>query len=134
MREIQKRLDGDAEVRAPYCLVLDGDGWHRGVIGIVATRVVERYGRPALVISRDPQTGEAQGSGRSISAFHLLDALEAENCRGLFTRFGGHAHAVGFGLPCDRIAELRQVLDAYARVHLTAADLLPSEIVEDECG
>ena len=132
VREIQERLDGDAAARAPFCLVLDGEGWHRGVIGIVATRVVERYGRPALVISRDATTGEAHGSGRSIPAFHLLDALEAENCRGLFTRFGGHAYAVGFALPCDRIAELRQTLEDYARLHLTAADLLPSTRVDAE--
>jgi single-stranded-DNA-specific exonuclease len=132
VREIQERLDGDADARAPFCLVLDGEGWHRGVIGIVATRVVERYGRPALVISRDAASGEAHGSGRSIPAFHLLNALEADNCRGLFTRFGGHAHAVGFALPCDRIADLRQTLEGYARVHLTAADLVPSTRVDTE--
>jgi single-stranded-DNA-specific exonuclease len=132
VREIQERLDADAEARAPLCLVLDGEGWHRGVIGIVATRVVERYGRPALVISRDAASGEAHGSGRSIPGFHLLDALEAESCRGLFIRFGGHAHAVGFALPCERIAGLRSALEAYARVHLTAADLVPSTRVDTE--
>ena len=56
-------------------MVIDGEGWHRGVIGITATRVVERYGRPALVISRDGE--EAHGSGRSIRPFHLLNALES---------------------------------------------------------
>jgi single-stranded-DNA-specific exonuclease len=103
------------------CIVLDGDGWHRGVIGIAATRVVERTYRPALVISRD--NGEAHGSGRSIPAFHLLGALES--CHELFTRYGGHAHAVGFSLPSDRINELRTRLDLYARQRLTPQDLIP---------
>ena len=93
--------------------MIDGDGWHRGVIGITATRVVERYGRPTLVISRDGE--EAHGSGRSIRAFHLLNALES--CAALFTRFGGHAHAVGFSLPA-RLPELRTQLDLYARERL----------------
>ncbi len=104
-----------------HCIVLDGDGWHRGVIGIAATRVVERTYRPALVISRD--NGEAHGSGRSIPAFHLLSALES--CHELFTRYGGHAHAVGFSLPSERIDELRTRLDLYARRRLTPEDLIP---------
>ena len=92
------------------------------VIGITATRVVERYGRPALVISRDGE--QAHGSGRSISSFHLLNALES--CAGLFTRFGGHAHAVGFSLPAAGVLELRAHLDAYARARLTLADFEPT--------
>jgi single-stranded-DNA-specific exonuclease len=103
------------------CIVLDGEGWHRGVIGIAATRVVERAYRPALVISRE--NGEGYGSGRSIRAFHLLAALES--CHELFTRFGGHSHAVGFSLPSGRIEELRSRLDAYARERLTPEDLIP---------
>ena len=110
------------------CIVLDGDGWHRGVIGIAATRVVERTYRPALVISRD--NGEAHGSGRSIPAFHLLSALES--CHELFTRFGGHAHAVGFSLPSERIDELRTRLDLYARQRLTPEDLIPELEAEAE--
>jgi single-stranded-DNA-specific exonuclease len=103
------------------CIVLDGEGWHRGVIGIAATRVVERTYRPALVISRE--NGEGHGSGRSIRAFHLLAALES--CHELFTRFGGHSHAVGFSLPSARIEELRSRLDIYARERLTPEDLIP---------
>jgi len=110
------------------CIVLDGDGWHRGVIGIAATRVVERTYRPALVISRE--NGEGHGSGRSIPAFHLLEALES--CHELFTRFGGHSHAVGFSLPSERIDELRQRLDDYARARLTSEDLVPVLEAESE--
>ncbi|PYX40529.1 MAG: single-stranded-DNA-specific exonuclease RecJ [Acidobacteria bacterium] len=98
LQAIDARFEQEPELRNAHCVVIDGDGWHRGVIGITATRVVERYGRPTLILSRED--GEAHGSGRSIRAFHLLDALES--CRELFTRYGGHAHAVGFSLPCDR--------------------------------
>jgi single-stranded-DNA-specific exonuclease len=118
---IDTRFEQEPDLRNAHCVVIDGDGWHRGVIGITATRVVERYGRPTLVLSHN--NGEAHGSGRSIRAFHLLDALES--CRELFTRYGGHAHAVGFSLPSARVPELRAHLDAYARQRLTAADFEP---------
>lgn len=118
---IWKRFEEDAVLRETFCYVVDGDGWHRGVIGITATRVVEKFGRPALVISRDGE--EAHGSGRSIRPFHLLNALES--CAHLFTRFGGHSHAVGFSLPSARVEELRAHLDGYARQRLTLADFQP---------
>jgi single-stranded-DNA-specific exonuclease len=97
------------------CLVIDGDGWHRGVIGILASRVVERTGRPALVLSHED--GEAHGSGRSIPGFHLLEALES--CHDVFVRFGGHAHAVGFSLTSARVPELRERLQQHAASKLT---------------
>jgi single-stranded-DNA-specific exonuclease len=125
---IEKRFADDADLGRSFCLVIDGDGWHRGVIGITATRVVERRGRPALVVSIDGE--EAHGSGRSIPAFHLLNALES--CAEMFTRFGGHAHAVGFSLPAARIAALRAHLDGYARERLTEADFEPVLKVDAE--
>jgi single-stranded-DNA-specific exonuclease len=121
---IETTLRERPELRDAYCIVVDGDGWHRGVIGITATRVVERYGRPTIVLSRDEQSQEAHGSGRSIRGFHLLEALES--CRDLFTRFGGHAAAVGLGVPCDRIPQLRAALDTYARGLLTPEDFIPT--------
>jgi single-stranded-DNA-specific exonuclease len=121
LQAIDARFEQEPDLRNAHCVVIDGDGWHRGVIGITATRVVERYGRPTLVLSHD--NGEAHGSGRSIRAFHLLDALES--CRELFTRYGGHAHAVGFSLPSVRVPELRAHLDEYARLRLTPADFEP---------
>jgi single-stranded-DNA-specific exonuclease len=121
LQAIDARFEQEPELRNANCVVIDGDGWHRGVIGITATRVVERYGRPTLILSHE--NGEAHGSGRSIRAFHLLDALES--CHELFTRYGGHAHAVGFSLPSDRVAALRSHLDRYARQRLTAADFEP---------
>jgi len=87
-------------------VVVDGDGWHRGVIGILASRVVERTAKPALVIS--VEDGIAHGSGRSVDQFHLLSAIET--CADLFTRFGGHAFAVGFALPAESLPELKRRL------------------------
>jgi single-stranded-DNA-specific exonuclease len=121
MENIERRLEAEPALRDAYCVVVDGEGWHRGVIGITATRVVERYGRPTLVISREGE--EAHGSGRSVPAFHLLNALES--CHELFSRYGGHAHAVGFALPSNNVQKLREHLDTYARARLTLADLEP---------
>jgi single-stranded-DNA-specific exonuclease len=119
LAEIEARLKDDPTLREAGCIVLDGEGWHRGVIGILASRVVEQTGRPSLVITHE--NGEAHGSGRSIPGFHLLHAIES--CHELFTRFGGHAHAVGFSLPSSRVPELRQRMIAYAAMHLSAESL-----------
>ena len=103
---------------APGCLVLDdagGERWHRGVVGILASRVVDRTGRPALVLTHEDS--QAHGSGRSVAGFHLLDALtkiHAESGTPLFTRFGGHAHAAGFALPSGHVGELRLRLARFA--------------------
>jgi single-stranded-DNA-specific exonuclease len=121
LRAVEERFTSDPGLSDAYCIVIDGEDWHRGVIGITATRVVERYNRPVLVISRAGD--EAFGSGRSIRAFHLLDAIEA--CGNLFSRYGGHAHACGFAMPAANIEELRTRLNAFARERLTPADFDP---------
>jgi len=124
--EILKSIVADLDQRPGreerYTLVLAGDGWHRGVIGIVAQRVAERYHRPALVIGIEG--GEGVGSGRSIKGFHLLDALTAVG--DLFQRFGGHAQAAGFSLPAERIPELTRRFEEQARQVLAPADLEPA--------
>jgi single-stranded-DNA-specific exonuclease len=118
LRSVEDRFANETALCDAYCIVVEGDGWHRGVIGITATRIVERYNRPTIVISREGD--EAFGSGRSIRAFHLLEALES--CGALFTRYGGHAHACGFAMPSTNVAELRARLDQFARSRLTSAD------------
>jgi single-stranded-DNA-specific exonuclease len=128
LRSIDERMTGDPALCEAYCIVVDGEGWHRGVIGIAATRVVERYHRPALVISREGE--EAFGSGRSIRPFHLLEAVEASH--NLFTRYGGHSHACGFAMPSANVSQLRIELDAFARTRLTMADFDPVLDVEAE--
>jgi single-stranded-DNA-specific exonuclease len=119
LAEIMARLE-EERFRDARCIVMDGAGWHRGVIGILASRIVDRTGKPAMVVAHD-EDGTAHGSGRSIPCFHLLDAIES--CRDLFSRFGGHAHAVGFSLPSERVEELRSRLVGYAGIHLSEDDL-----------
>jgi len=121
LKSVEERFANDGALCDAYCIVIDGDGWHRGVIGITATRIVERYNRPTLVISREG--AESFGSGRSIRAFHLLEALES--CGSLFSRYGGHAHACGFAMPTSNVEELRTRLDQFARTRLTLADFEP---------
>ncbi len=113
-----------------YLLVFAGEGWHRGVIGIVAQRAVEKYHRPTLVISIEQGVG--QGSGRSINGFNLLTALT--HVSDLFERFGGHAQAAGFTLPAERIEELIRRLEEYARGTLSPQDLEPVVRVDAEVG
>jgi single-stranded-DNA-specific exonuclease len=109
------------------CIVLDHLDWHRGVLGILASRVVDRTGRPALVLTH--ADGSAHGSGRSISGFHLLDALTATHSidadAPLFNRFGGHAHAVGFSLPSANLPLLRERMSAYSASRLNTSLLIP---------
>jgi single-stranded-DNA-specific exonuclease len=121
LQAIEARFQEDPALPEAFCIVVDGEAWHRGVIGITATRVGERYGRPTLVVSKDGH--EAHGSGRSIPQFHLLNALES--CRELFSRYGGHAHAVGFSMPEEHLPELSARIEQYARRHLTLADFEP---------
>ena len=102
-------------------LVFSGPNWHRGVVGIVASRLVDRFYRPVFVLSEE--NGEAQGSGRSITPFHLLEALES--MPDLFSRFGGHRQAAGVSMPSEMVPEFRKRLEAYARQRLTPADFHP---------
>jgi single-stranded-DNA-specific exonuclease len=104
-------------------LVYYGEEWHRGVLGIVASRLVERFHRPVFVLGRNAEDGLAQGSGRSIPAFHLLNALESMS--GLFVKFGGHMHAAGVTLDCARVEEFRERFNAYAAQCLRPEDFLP---------
>ena len=128
LREIVVVMDRHPEKKECHSLVWAGQAWHRGVIGIVAQRVVERYHRPALVVS--VEDGIGVGSGRSIRGFHLLKALAS--MPELFVRYGGHAGAAGFALPADRIAELEARFERYAREILTPADLEPTLRVDAE--
>jgi len=118
LKAIETRLAGDDALTAERLLVIDGEGWHRGVIGILASRVVERTAKPVIVISIED--GVAYGSGRSVDGFQLLNAIES--CADLYMRFGGHAYAVGFALPADDLPELKRRLRLYAEEHLAARE------------
>lgn len=102
-------------------LVVWSSSWHAGVVGIVASRLVERFHRPALVLAEED--GVAKGSGRSVEGFHLYDALAA--CAQHVTRFGGHKHAAGVTLPSAAIPLLAEAFEAQARAGLTAEQLVP---------
>jgi single-stranded-DNA-specific exonuclease len=111
-----------------YVAVIAGEGWHRGVIGIAASKISERINRPCVVLSIDGEV--AHGSARSIEPYHLLNGLTT--CADLFEKFGGHSHAAGITIKPERIAELRRRLNEHAAAHLTAEDLQPCVYIDAE--
>ncbi|HEX5604293.1 MAG TPA: single-stranded-DNA-specific exonuclease RecJ [Pyrinomonadaceae bacterium] len=120
-----------AELKDPngcHVAVIAGDGWHRGVIGIAASKIAERLNRPCVVLSVDGDM--AHGSGRSIEAYHLLNGLT--ECADLFEKFGGHSHAAGIAIRADRIEEFRRRLNEHAASRLTAEDLEPQVNIDLE--
>ena len=110
-----------AEYSGQKFIVVAGDNWHRGVIGLAASRLAERMYRPSIVLSIE--NGIAHGSARGIANFHLLNALE--NCAEVFEQFGGHAAAAGMQIKTERIEELRTSLNTYADLNLSNDDLIP---------
>ncbi len=111
-------------------IVLAGEGWHTGVIGIVASRLVEKHHRPTILIGT--AEGRARGSGRSIPGFHLFEALVA--CRRHLTNFGGHAMAAGVRLEEASVGPFREAFLAHAAKTLTPEDLTPRLHVDAEIG
>ena len=125
---LDRRILDEADVRiaamdldATWGIVLDSAEWHAGVIGIVASRIVERTGRPAFMIA--VQDGVGKGSGRSIGAFDLHAALH--HCGDLLVKYGGHRAAAGLTIAAERIPEFAAMFNAHARAMLTADDLVP---------
>ena len=117
----KKIVQTDPDIGARSVLVVAGEGWHRGVIGIVASKLVDAFCRPAIVLSIED--GVAHGSCRSIPKFDMLGALE--RCAGLFIRFGGHKQAAGLALEAARIRELRLAINDVADEILGPEDLMP---------
>jgi single-stranded-DNA-specific exonuclease len=105
---LRERPEEDREAAA---IVVAGEGWHPGVVGIVASRLVERHGRPAIVLSIDEE-GRARGSGRSVAGFDLLAALDA--CAGHLDRYGGHRAAAGVELAASEVEPFRRALATHA--------------------
>jgi single-stranded-DNA-specific exonuclease len=122
VREILTACEQQPVAADQFALVFSGAGWHRGVVGIVASRIVERFHRPVIVLSEED--GHAQGSGRSIRPFHLLEALDS--MPDLFTRYGGHRQAAGVSLRIERLAEFRERLNSFAASRLSPDDLRPT--------
>ena len=123
-RAVAESID-DVESRF---VVVAGRGWHRGVIGLAASRIAEKLYRPTIVLSIED--GIAHGSARSVGDFHLLNALNS--CEELFNSFGGHAVAAGMTLPEDKVDELRARLNEYAVKNISEEDLVPVVKIDAE--
>ena len=121
LAQAKKIVTTDPEVGARSILVVAGEGWHRGVIGIVASKLQDAFHRPAIVLS--VEDGVAHGSCRSFSRFDMLGALE--RCAHLMTRFGGHKQAAGLTMDASRIRELRLAVNEIADETLGPDDLMP---------
>ena len=119
--QARRTVDTDLDVGSRTVIVVGGEGWHRGVIGIVASKLVEALNRPAVVLSIDGEV--AHGSCRSIPSFDMLSALES--CSDLLTKFGGHRQAAGLTLEASRVRELRGRINEYADRCLEPDDLRP---------
>ena len=119
--EAGRIVDTDPAIGARSVLVIAGDSWHRGVIGIVASKLVDAFHRPAIVLSIEDDV--AHGSCRSIPGFDMLAALDS--CAPLFMRFGGHKQAAGLTMDAARVKEFRAAINRYADTVLTPDDLRP---------
>jgi single-stranded-DNA-specific exonuclease len=145
-RQTEQRIlfEAQAQVRElgeRPAYVLAGEGWHPGVIGIVASRVVELTNRPALMVALDPETGQGTGSGRSIRAFDLLGALHAIAPAVGLERYGGHRAAAGLTIGAGtadevrgQVQTLRAAFEAHAAAVLAPEDLVPVERVDAVVG
>ncbi|HEY6828213.1 MAG TPA: single-stranded-DNA-specific exonuclease RecJ [Gemmatimonadaceae bacterium] len=118
----------EMDLPSTFGIALAGEGWHPGVIGIVASRIVEEFGRPAMLIALEGEQGK--GSGRSISVFDLHGALT--ECRDLLQRFGGHRSAAGITIARERVDEFAARFNAVAASRLTEDDLVPELRVDLE--
>lgn len=135
-QEIEKEILADAleqlqrteTLKNRTAVVLASEAWHPGVIGIVASRMVERCHRPTILIAL--QDGVGKGSGRSIPAFHLYNALAAS--KGQLVKFGGHQQAAGISILEENLAAFYDLFDGYAAENLTPEDLLPEYGVDSE--
>jgi single-stranded-DNA-specific exonuclease len=119
--QARKAIETDPAIGAHNVLVVGGEGWHRGVIGIAASKLVDAYCKPSIVLSVDGDV--AHGSCRSIPAFDMLDALE--RCADLFLRFGGHKQAAGLTMDAAKVPEFRARINAHADAVLEPDQLRP---------
>ena len=112
------------------CFVVQGDSWTAGIVGLVASRVVERTNRPCIAISIDPNTGHGRGSARSVNAFNVYDAID--RCKDLLVEYGGHAHAAGLSITGERLTEFKLQMNEIAGESITEEDLVPTLDITQE--
>jgi single-stranded-DNA-specific exonuclease len=130
MEEAQHLIDKEINFKKHKVIVIAKEDWHQGVLGIVASKLADRFYRPTILISLSE--GVCKGSGRSIKNFHLFHALV--ECRQFLSNFGGHAHAVGLVITRDNIADFRDKINHLAEEKLRLEDLLPRLEVDMEVG
>src|ERR1043165_4961721 len=127
-RAIEEFESGSDRDHQTHAAVIAGYDWHRGVIGLAASKIAERLNRPCVVISFEGDVGH--GSARSIEAYHLFDGLTA--CRDLLDKFGGHSHAAGLAIRRECVAEFWRRLNEHAAACLTEDDLTPALAIDAE--
>ncbi len=126
LEEIEELTVRHPELFSDPVLVLAGDNWHRGVIGIVASRIMERFFRPTIILSIE--NGEAHGSGRSTSKFSLLQALQS--CDDILIKYGGHALAAGLTLLDENVDPFRERINHFAMQSLQPEDMIPELLID----
>jgi single-stranded-DNA-specific exonuclease len=114
-------IENGGSEKQTHAIVVAGENWHRGVIGLAASKITDKLNRPAVVISLE--NGVGHGSARSIGTYHLLNGLES--CGELMEQFGGHAAAAGMKIKAENIGELREKLNIHAKANLSDDDLIP---------
>ncbi len=125
-KEAMEKIEQDPALLYSRVIVVDGKDWHHGVIGIVASRITERFGKPCMVISTDGQM--AKGSGRSVEGFSLFEAICA--CGDLMERYGGHPMAAGITLPAENVPLFRERINQYAA---QVCREMPAPILRVDC-
>ena len=135
-KELDKRMTEQAsrlvatlpEMKDESAIVIVGDGWHKGVIGIVASRLTEQYFRPAVVLTKDG--GEVTGSARSVTGFDVYKAIES--CRDLLENFGGHTYAAGLSLKEENVDAFRERFNQYVAANISPEQIRPSLNIDAE--
>ncbi|MBU2576347.1 MAG: single-stranded-DNA-specific exonuclease RecJ [Nanoarchaeota archaeon] len=117
-----KKIEKEIDLEKDNCIILSEKGWHRGVIGIVASKIIEKYYRPTILITIDKK-GMGHGSGRSIPNFHLLNAMNSS--KKWMENYGGHSQAAGLDIKEENIEGLRKEINDYSKDKLTKQDLIP---------
>jgi single-stranded-DNA-specific exonuclease len=130
LEEAEDMINREINFKDERVIVIAKEDWHQGVLGIVASKIADRFYRPAIVISLKEEL--CKGSARSIRSFHLFDALT--ECKDFLNSFGGHAHAAGILIAKDNIDEFRRNINRLAQEKMTFEDLLPSIDIDLELG
>lgn len=121
-KQAVKKIEEEVDLENDKCIVISGKGWHRGIIGIVASKIVEQYFRPTILIAVE-EDGWGYGSGRSIPNFHLLNAMNSS--KRWIHNHGGHSQAAGLKIEEKNIEGLRREINNYSKEKLTEKDLIP---------